>query len=480
MTGSTRRFRLLALLPVLCLATVRAIPLAADGQAPPLPGICRDSDRFGVWVTRNPIARYNVEPLHAGWYNSWMPQLAPSEPADMWFAQLVRVSDDGPFPDSACSACPTWEEVAAIAERNTGTLWLIGNEPDRQDYVPAGNYARIYRDLYLFLKEHDPSCLVGIGGVVQPTPIRLQYLDMILGAYQGEYGEPMPIDVWNTHNYVLDEGVDGSGCGIPPGTDPSLARDYEIQDHDDLAQWLSHVVDLRTWMRDRGYQDRPLIVSEFGILMGETYGYYYQRVKAFMVATFDWMLIATDPDIGNPADGYRLVQAWNWYSLDHKDFEGWQTTWSHLFDPDTLEITNLGLDFGAYTGPLMDPFDAAIDLAPISIGHDLPVIGDTGHLTVTVTAQIRNGGNSLAENVVVQFERDGVPAGEDAIGRLDGGEAQPASVVWTHLDPGLYEVAVRVIPSELTVECDPYNNTLTRSLLVVGADHRSYLPLIHR
>jgi hypothetical protein len=32
------------------------------------------------------------------------------------------------------------------------------------------------------------------------------------------------------------------------------------------------------------------------------------------------------------------LQAWAWYSLDHKDFEVWES-YGHLFDPDTKRIT---------------------------------------------------------------------------------------------------------------------------------------------
>jgi len=41
-------------------------------------------------------------------------------------------------------------------------------------------------------------------------------------------------------------------------------------------------------------------------------------------------------------DGNRLVQAWAWYSLDHKNFGGYES-YGHLFDPDTKRITPLGL-----------------------------------------------------------------------------------------------------------------------------------------
>ena len=156
---------------------------------------------------------------------------------------------------------------------------------------------------------------MGVGGVVQPTPIRLQYLDMILDAYQARYGQSMPVDVWNVHNYVLREGATGWGCGIPPGTDEALAIEYSVQDHDDLDYWKAHLVAMRQWMRDRGYRHRPLVITEYGIIMPHFYGFDQPRVQSFMLNTFDWLTTATDPETGYPADGNRLVQGWAWYSL---------------------------------------------------------------------------------------------------------------------------------------------------------------------
>jgi hypothetical protein len=318
---------------------------------------------------------------------------------------------------------------------------------------------------------------VAIGGVVQPTPIRLQYLDLILDAYQDQYGEPMPVDVWNVHNYVLREGVTGWGCGVPPGTDPSLAIDYDIQDHDRLDYWTGHLVATRQWMRDRGYRDRPLVVTEFGILMPEFYGYDHPRVRAFMLATFDWLTTATDPDTGYPADGDRLVQAWAWFSLSGSTFETWPV-WSHLFDPDTLSITDLGREFGAYTAPLTAPFSGTVDLKPVALRHTRPVTGTSGLVTTTVTAEIHNAGSDGAEGFVVRFERDGSPAGEVTIPAIAPGGLEGASVVWANLVRQPYPVHVEVDPEGEVAECNPFNNSLSTSLVM--GDHWIYLPLVVR
>ena len=97
--------------------------------------------------------------------------------------------------------------------------------------------------------------------MVQPTPIRLEYLDAILEASETRYGRtpddlPMPVDVWNVHNYVLREKKryegcpDCWGCGVPPGG-PDEGKSYEIDEHDFLPFWTGHLIAMRQWMRGR-------------------------------------------------------------------------------------------------------------------------------------------------------------------------------------------------------------------------------------
>lgn len=469
---------------MVALWSLSSLPIAhADGSPPPLPGLCSESDRFGVAVA-GWIGGYDVAPLHAGWYHSFTILTFPPHPAGMQYVQTLRLADDGPFADKACSKCPTWEELQRMVELNPGSLWLIGNEQDRQDYVGTVHYAQLYHDFYNFLKTKDPTCLVGIGGVVQPTPIRLQYLDLILTAYADQYGQAMPVDVWNVHNYVLREKrwyegcPDCWGCGIPPDIPADTGMLYDIQDHDNMGYWSWHITLMRQWMRDRGYRDRPLIITEFGILMPEMYGYDYLRVRQLMLATFNWMLSATDPNTGYPADGNRLVQAWSWYSLNDPAFEGWPS-WNHLFDPTTKTMTALGQDFAAYTASLTTPFPGSIDLQPTSLRHTPPT-PETGSLvTVTLLADIYNGGGATATNVLVRFERDDQPAGEVVLPAIPAGESRVASMVWPNLTRRhLYRVTVIANPDGQIVECDPHNNRLTAPLL--ATDIAVYLPLIHK
>jgi hypothetical protein len=251
----------------------------------------------------------------------------------------IRLRNGVPHPDR-----PT---LVAAVDRYPSALWIVGNEPDVrwQDNVTPEAYARFYHDVYITLKSQDPTCRVAIGGISQPTPLRLRYLDAILEAYQVQYGEPMPVDVWNVHNFILHEERDGWGVDIPPGLADQIGTTREIADHDNLAIFREQIVAFRRWMRARGQQDKPLIVTEYGILMPEEYGFPPERVARFMRGTFEYFRTAIDPDLGYPADGYRLVQRWCWFSLADARYPT-----GNLLVGDTGALTALGEAFAAYTG----------------------------------------------------------------------------------------------------------------------------------
>ncbi len=324
-------------------------PSHADGPLYPLP-----TDRFGVAVVQDygRITDYDVASLHIAWYSDVSAGLNPLRPAGIEYAQLIWVSE-GRF-------SPPLQELGPMVDANPSSLWLIGNEPETlgQGNSTPEQYAEVYHQLYAFIKERDPSAQVAIGGVVQPTPLRLKWLDRVLDHYQVTYGQRMPVDVWNTHNLILQELRGGWGCGIPRGLMEDRGRLYTINDSDNLDYFVQHIVDLRTWMRARGERDKPLIITEYGVLMPEQYGFTAQRVNAYMNATFDYLLTARDDQLGYPADENRLVQRWLWYSLNDRPYDfATQTGFNGaLFDyrypsyPGV--ITDIGVNFREYTNAL--------------------------------------------------------------------------------------------------------------------------------
>jgi hypothetical protein len=303
------------------------------------------SARFGFCAAAQPAEVYNVARLSADWYVQYPGSRGDPGPEDLEYAQIIRLNDE--FDP------PSQEEIVRYARSYPGTLWMIGNEPDApaQDCVTPAEYAVMYHDLYNLIKGADPQAQVAIGGVVQGTPLRLRYLDRVLEEYQRLYGRKIPVDVWNVHGFILRERVDSWGCQIPCGLSATQGMLYSIDDHDDMTIFQEQILRFRQWMKDNGERRKPLIVSEYGILMPEAYGFDRTRVEQFMLATFDYFMNAKSGTLGYPEDGNRLVQAWAWYSLDHKNFEGY-VSHGHLFDPDTRKITPLGLAYAGYTSSL--------------------------------------------------------------------------------------------------------------------------------
>lgn len=308
----------------------------AAAGAEPLPAGSAPA-RVGVGLPVGPFGAYDWGKGLPGWYVNWRALPDPTAPSGVRFAHLIYVFGD--------TFQPAVETVKAIAQADPGALWLVGNEPDVawQGNATPEQYAGVYHELYLALKEADPSAQVAIGGVSQPTPLRIAYLDRVLQAYRSRFGEAMPVDVWNVHAFILREEADSWGVGIPPGMGAGPGELYEIADHVAMDIFRVQIVRFRQWMADRGFRDKPLIVSEYGVLMPESYGFPPEVVTSFLVDTFDYFLTARDPATGFPEDDNRLVQAFCWYSAADTTYPT-----PNLFDPETRAVTPAGEMFRAY------------------------------------------------------------------------------------------------------------------------------------
>jgi hypothetical protein len=300
-----------------------------------------DRRRVCVGVPIGQITDYDWGGALPGWYMDWHVREHPPEPGGARFAQTVITYQD--------SYLPSLNEITATARSRPGSLWLIGNEPDvvAQDSSTPKQYAKTYGILYRAIKDADPTAQVAIAGVSQPTPLRMAYLDRILAAYRQEYGHDMPVDVWNVHAYVLREERNSWGVGIPPGMEVDRGRLYEIEDHGDMAIFRQQIADFRQWMAQRGQRDKPLIVSEYGILMPEDYGFPPDVVGQYLVDTFDYFLTARDPQIGYPVDDNRLVQAFCWFSAASDKYRS-----ANLFDLESHASTPVGDVFRTYVAAL--------------------------------------------------------------------------------------------------------------------------------
>ncbi len=433
------------------------IPLVARDYLPASGRLCR----FGVGATSD-IASYDVNVLRLGWYIDWKTTVAAAAPGDIDYLPMIRLKQTG---TNTYSFSPSQVTIAQVAAEHPGMIWLVGNEPDRrvyQDDLEPQVYARAYHDLYALIKVADPTAQIAAGGIVQPTPLRLQYLDLVLQSYQDTYGESMPVDVWNIHAFILRERSctaypdDCWGADVPPGVDADEGMLYTIDDNGSIEIFKENIEAFRQWMADRGYQERPLIITEFGIQMTPNLGFPPERVNTFMDATFDYLSTMTNT-LGYSVDDYRLVQRWAWYSLNDANFNGW------LFDASTKDSTVFGDNFAAYTSQV----EAFVNLKPVTVLTE--VVGlllPDEPMTLTLQATVVNNGNIGTSNPLSVAFYDGDPeqggiyigTGESAL--LDGcASSTLVEVTWTSVVTGAHTVFVVADSEYEIIESDELDNS---------------------
>ncbi len=467
-------------------ATVVALALLLAGVSvasdlPRQPSLV-DRQRFGFVATS---ARwhedFDVTQLKAGWFVDASGPTCGLAPEGMERAYLLRTW-------TGLSVDPDW--LNPLVDRHPGILWLIGNEPDCiwQDNVEPEEYARIYHDFYTLIKARDATSQISPGGIVQPTPLRLQWLDRVLAAYKASYSETMPVDVWNIHNAILNEVScehDPQNCwgaGIPPGVDAGVGVIRDPQDNDNLAIFEEQIRAFRQWMYDNDYGGHPLIVTEYGILMPDDFGFDAERVNAFMDATFGFFLVATDPELGDPNDDRRLVQRWAWFSLDVQPYDpitgrGFN---GNLFDPESKAITAYGLNYAVHTGSF--PPLEYIDLSPGPL-HVLPastLAGPAQTITRSVQVEILNLGTLNSGSFMVALEYDGPVTGtlEQEVLNVTPASSQRITYVLTDLKAGKYRLSLAVNPDGAPLEATLCNNQATGTML--APTDRLLLPLVTR
>lgn len=452
-------------------------------------------DRIGVgvhprWGT---ASDYTLTFLHPAWWSDWSTSAEPPVPG-MDYAQLILVRQAA-WP-------PNWATIQRRVQLNPGALWLIGNEPEgpygQGNRTPA-EYAEIYHEAYTRIKAWDASAQVAIGGVIQPTPLRLLWLDEVLQHYQQRYGRPLPVDVWNVHVQILNEQRGAWGAGIPAGLNYSTGFVIgfdEFYKNASVDLFKQFVRDFRAWMRDRGFQNKPLIISEYGVLLPSDYlewndpaGRDGDRIVCdFMQETFRWLLDeAIDPATGYPSDGNRLVQRWLWYSLNDQPYnfqtgEGFNGSLYDYRDPGRL--TQFGACFRDFVAGrdvrYRDLTVRSLRFSPETLLPDTPT-------TVRISAIVANRGEQAAGSVAVRLYRGRPGAGGRLLeqGTLDGpfsryGAGGVYSYTWKNVAQPAgnhIELCVQLDPANAIPEADEENNVLCRTLL---APYRLFMPAMAR
>jgi len=148
------------------------------------------------------------------------------------------------------------------------------------------------------------------------------------------------LDWWTVHGYVLREEKGSWGVDIPPGIETTQGELREVEDHGRIDLFELQLRTFRQWMEEHGYQDTPLALTEFGILMPSAYGFPSEVVISYLEQTFAWLLHTQDEAIGYPEDGYRLVQKWAWFSIADPTYSS-----SNLGDLPSGKLTLVGESF---------------------------------------------------------------------------------------------------------------------------------------
>jgi hypothetical protein len=479
------RFEFLVVLMVVIVLGVTAvnqtIAQTPQGAAPSGP-FCR----FGVNALEDP-ALTNLPAYNIGWYMNFTAHANPSKPSGMEYMPTIRIQPSQNITGYTYS--PSGAALTTAIAGNPGAKWLISNEPDSiyQDNLTPERYANAYHELYDLIKTADPTAKIIAGNIIQATDLRLQYMDDILASYSSSFNEPLPADGWSIHNYILTE-IDCNahpneicwGAFIPPGSTATSGEIIPWKDHDNLTIFAQRITRFRQWLADRGYGGQPVYLTEYGILFPEIYqdenGQFFDatRVNNFMTATFDYLNSATDTKLGDPNDGYRLVQQWSWFSTTDASFNGTLFESTAPYTP-TVFATHYG-NYTSQLAPEVDFYPSKVEGFAVSTGTAV---------TVTVNATIANSGNLANSSGMTVTFYDGDPQnGGSVIGtpqaiQLSGcGSNQTVSIQWPNLSPGTHTIYVQVTPDGGVTETNTTNNTVSGPVLI--ATEQIFLPVIQR
>jgi hypothetical protein len=377
-------------------------PLPASSAQPSAPDVATDTPcRFGITSVLGSEG-YDIASLGVGSYLDWGAVNNPGLPEGIEYIRVLRLRDDL-YPQTLANL-PGWVEA------NPGGVWVVGNEPDTiydyQDALLAEVYADRYYELARIIRHLDPTAQIGFGPIVQPTAIRIRYLqrawDRLVEDAGGIVAASKLVDIWAIHSFILNEDtsfLNHWGTGVPPGFENDHADAFIITLPDQIAYtysidiFQSRIIAFRAWMANIGEVNKPLWITEYGSLFPpvdpiggpDYYNVTDEDTSNYMEQTFDFMLNASDPQSGLPADGHQLVQRWYWYSLnDHRYHYG-----GSLYNPDTPDyggpITLVGQDFIDYQAAHLvqpDLYPQALSIIPISDNDEHTLVNYRLEITV--------------------------------------------------------------------------------------------------
>jgi hypothetical protein len=345
--------------------------------------------RFGITVPAWPngdwpnktVASYDLTTVGVGYYLDWTSSRSPTVPQSISFVHVLQIGN-GSFAGVKAN-------LKTKVENNLGAVWIVGNEPDNnrnneQDDVTAEVYAARFFDLATIIRATDPSAKITFGTIIMSTKLRIRYIqrawDELKRLTGSEANASALVDIWTPHGFILNEEAPTAanpgpwGSGIPLGFENDHA-DQEIVDITEIGnldKFITRMKRFRQFMKDNGEQNKPLWLTEYGILAASQdppnstvqYYLYPESVTAkFFSDTVNWMESYIDPNLGMPGDGNRLIQKWFWYSLNDAMYHFGGT----VIDPLTLSATVVGATYINYEPPAGTEPYLLPDVEPIAI-----------------------------------------------------------------------------------------------------------------
>jgi hypothetical protein len=274
--------------------------------------------------------------------------------------------------------------------------------------------------------------------------------------------------------------------------------------------FMEQVKGMREWMKAHGQQNKPLIISEFGLLYAyvrDANGQYYvqdehgqtfapARVTEYLRDTIAYLENAKDANLGYPADSNRLVQQWLWYSIvtDPESSGGS----SNLINWDTFQTATPG-DPAALT-----MMGQAFQQAANASANWSNLVGGVAQNVVTLarqggkgsallTASFRNSGTmSVIAPVTVTFYADQAltqvigsavydPNTRGAVTGCSWGarNGEHVSVMWSNLAVGTHKYWAKIDPANTIGETSDTDNVTTMGTVTVRP-YGTYVPLTNR
>ena len=452
------------------------------------------SCHFGITVPFGPSGEdgYDLSILGIDTYLDWGNGAKNSTVADnIQYLRVINVSD-AEF-DGAMKGLPS------RLKAYPGAVWFIGNEPDAevkyQDNITAETYADRYYLMATLIRSKDPSAKIGFGTIIQFTPVRKEYLKRVITELTLKAGNLTNalglIDIYSIHAFSLPElplyDSNGNrlpnswGAGVPKGYDSSWPPYYVWTGNSDVIDiniFSARVTAFRQWMDNLGPNERakPLWITEYGSLFPTTLGLSELTTATYMEQTFNYLLGARDPNLGNPTDNNLLVQKWMWYSLN-----GFVTSFGgSLYDPLTHQLTEVGSHFINYNPstqlvPVTDP-DVYIDQSSPTMLPSSP-----GHFRITIKA-----GNTVSTDRLTGVKVD-ILLGSTVVGTATANLPRCAGRMSVSVDVGnlvtgqSYIFTARVSPAAGNgTDLDLTNNQFTFPPITMPIFHKVMLPIVTR